>query len=221
MKPIDQVSLGIEDPALKRVEEMLRSAADFEPETEPNYNFAAAAMCRRRFRARSVWLMAAGMACTAALVYLAVPRFMGSSPIFPPSTYVVSPETDKPADEGPSGVSIQPHLHVRDNGPLNDLLFRTPRFAASRNEPSAQPVANRTERAPKAKWETEAVDRFSSQMLKPTFIERRNPDGSRTLTPAVTTIPIQSGERPAVDGGSDMGVMSFANYESSRGEGTK
>jgi hypothetical protein len=236
MRPIEQLSKGPEEPmpaALGRVEEILRSAADFEPETEATYNFAAAAMARRRFHARSLFVTAAGCACTALLVWWAVPRMMGSRSwiIQPPPTRVVdgASATMGNVAAGDTGYSDNRFQQVREGaGELANSLHYRPRYSLARNHSDRSDGANgfqddreESQPAPKAKWETEAVDRYASGLIKPTFIEEKRPDGSIVRKPAVEVIPLQSGERPATEGSGDMGVASLANYETGQGEATK
>src|SRR5438309_560994 len=93
MKPIKQfssLSVGGDESGLgglERVEEILRSAAGFEPETEATYNFAAAAMSRRRFRSRMVWWGATACAGFALLVWWATPKKTMPGPQWPPVPY--------------------------------------------------------------------------------------------------------------------------------------
>lgn len=236
MRPIEQLSKGPDEPmpaALGRVEEILRSAADFAPETEPTYNFAAAAMARRRFRARSLFVTAAGCACTALLVWWAVPRMMGSRSwiIQPPPTRVVDGASGTMGDvaAGETGYSDNRFQQVRESvAEFANSVHPRPMYSLARGGRNRQNSANGfqedredSQPAPKARWETESVDRYASGLIKPTFIEEKRPDGSIVRKPAVEVIPLQSGERPATEGSSDMGVASLANYETGQGEATK
>ena len=213
MKQIDKVSKGSEEamPArIERIEEILRAAADFEPETEATYNFAAAAMARRRFRSRTAWLTVAGCACSAMFVWWLVPRIVDNPIIVHP----VSVESATPAvDEEPSGTSVQ-YLRIPGIRPIQSPLRRAVgNDDGASNEPVALP----------AKWETEQVDRYASGVIKPTYIEHKNSDGTIVRKPAVEVVPLESVERPASpDSNSNgMGVVSLANYDALQGDAKK
>lgn len=202
---------------MERVEEILRSAADFQPETEATYNFAAAAMSRRRFRSRTVWMAVAGCACTALLVWMAMPKGPGDVILFRlgQESGVL---TAKSADADATGTSIKSSKSVHKDDPENPFASRGTRQQPANTLVSDQHTRGEEPAAPKAKWETETVDRYATGVLKPTYIEQRHADGSRTLTPAVIGIPLESGERPASEDSNGMGMVSLANYE---GEATK
>lgn len=219
MKQTDMLSKGSEEalpvlPNMERLEEILRSAADFEPETEASYNFAAAAMARRRFRSRSTVLTFAGCACTAMLVWWGLPRIV-SNPIFIHPPEVQDGGTQVAVDDsssGDTGTSSQLHLRVPGLRPMQSPL-RPDRTAAdeSANSEAALP----------ATWETETVDRYASGLIKPTYVEQKAADGTLVRKPAVEVIPLDSGERPSSGDSGGMGVVSLASYGSAQEEATK
>jgi hypothetical protein len=218
MKQIEKVSKGSEEamPArIERIEEILRAAADFEPETEATYNFAAAAMARRRFRSRTAWLTVAGCACSAIFVWWLVPRIV-ENPVFVHPVSVEAPADNAllVEDEGPSGESVNAHLRIPGLRPMQSPLRRAvSNDDGALNEPVALP----------AKWETEQVDRYASGLIKPTYIEHKNSDGTIVRKPAVEVVPLESGERPASpeSNSNGMGVVSLANYDSLQGDAKK
>jgi hypothetical protein len=215
MRPKEELSNGTEEVLLERMEDLLRSAADFEPETEATYNFAAAAMSRRRFRSRAVWMTAAGCACTALFVWCTVPRVIGPANIWTNPAFVVDEGTNDSVgvDEEATGTSVQNYRHVPFIRPQQSPLRpdRAERSASSSSKTVALP----------ATWEKEEFDRYASGLVEPTFVEERAPDGSIVRKPAVAVTPLESGERPAAAGGNNIGVLSVANYDASQGEGTK
>ena len=216
MRPIDELSVGPDLPGiggLERVEEILRSAADFEPETEATYNFAAAAMSRRRFRSRVVWIAVAACTATAIAVWLCIPK-RTPAPQWPPWTNWQGTITfDDHRSEGPKQdvreVVAKDGLHVRSpqpqsEGPAVRLVSENHRADGPRNDESI---------LPKAKWENETVDRYATGLVTPTYVEERNADGSRTQKPALIVVPLESGEKPAPDSGSDVGMMTVSDVK--------
>lgn len=198
---------------LERVEDILRSAAVFEPETEATYNFAAAAMARRRFRTRLVLLSAVVCAITVALLWLAIPKIAAHAPQWPPIMRDGLVTGERSDDALASGDTTKGLLIQNDDGQYARFPRVRPQFSPANlvSDADDRPLL-------KAKWETENVDRYSTSLLKPAYVEERNPDGSRTRKPALELIPVERGERPSTDGGNDMGII---NVSDAKGESAK
>jgi hypothetical protein len=213
---------------LDRIESLLRDSADFSPDSEPDYNFAARALAdkvRRRRGISPVWATAAGCAAVATVMgsfFLHSFEFGGGSTEMaqaPMKGTLPPPHFPKEIFHTPDGRAIETVTPAGGDSTsereiASSAAVRPPvrERAARRNR--TQPRVQDEARPPKVEWESESVESYASGVLTYAWKEERDPKSGETiLKPVVVNTPLESGQRPLAEGASDHGAISLVSYE--------
>ncbi len=205
-----------------RVESLLQLGAEFTPEREVNYNFAAKALQKKMgcptYRLPRV--MAFCGAASASILAGALMFRLFSVPVS------VMPPKLIPTEDGRSNRShITPLKQVEQtnqnvksgneytNSTMQNKLVEaaTSRFAVNKNNRES---ITHVSRIPKVRWQSETVDRYATGVMTPAWKEDKDAaTGQSVYTPVMMTTPVESGETTSAPGSNSNGTVSLVSYE--------
>jgi hypothetical protein len=208
-----------DDPA--RIEALLYASADYEPEQDANYNFAAKALSSKMRCRRSnsgAWALAGSCLAAAVLIGVWLAKSASGSPsIMQMANFPSKPSFPSLTNEPfatPAAKQSPDRSHDNTSAPV-----RT-RTEQDNSEDNVQLVSDEAPRprhkrhVPKVKWENETVERYASGVLTPAWVPEQDTEhGGTVLRPALVNLPIDSGENPMPNGSTGQGSVSLVSYE--------
>jgi hypothetical protein len=207
-----------DDPA--RIEALLYASADYEPERDADYNFAAKALsgkmrCRRSYG--GAWVLAGTCLAATVLVGLWLATVAGGSTTIDGLAY--TPKPNYP-DYLNNGASLAGTAKLSSADQPDNKRPEQKRIQQDNSEDNVQLVSDETPRprrkrhVPKVKWENETVERYASGVLTPAWVPEQDTEhGGTVLRPALVNVPIDSGENPMPNGSTGQGSVSLVSYE--------
>ncbi len=205
-----------------RLANLLQIGADFIPEREANYNFAAKALEKKIVCSRPKLPMVRAFSGATAAVILCgafMFRMIAAQVTAPPTKN--EPVTDNSSrsnkDIGSNGTNTtqtngsSPDESIQGGHDIGSMPAASTQLAS--NQESRSPKI-RSSRIPKVQWQSETVDRYASGVMTPAWKEDKDATtGQSVYTPVMMTTPVDSGESPSTSGSNSNGTVSLVSYE--------
>jgi hypothetical protein len=192
-----------EPESVRRVEALLRAAADFEPESPAPEGLEARMLARAHCRPPRTRLLLAAGAATALLALAALLPRGGHRGKTPPEPARLAQATAHPAPDAaapaaaPRKSADPPGAHARKHSPSKGKE-RPDRPGRRKGRPESPP------RPPRVRWRDQTIRMYASGIIAPAWMAEETPEGdSIVLTPVVMDIPAHREERMQPAGHSD------------------